>query len=108
MKFAKHPRLVDRKAIAAARRKSCEVCGSTLGLEVHHVFSRGAGGPDLDLNLITLCWTCHHCKIPTGALPRSTLLAIVSRRVGIDAAAIEEQIRKTIRGENDDEGLLRV
>ena len=39
---------------------SCEVCGSKSGLQKHHIVKRSQGGPDTLLNLILLCWECHH------------------------------------------------
>ena len=37
----------------------CQSCGSTVGLEVHHMSPRGQLGDDTEENLITLCWSCH-------------------------------------------------
>lgn len=37
----------------------CQSCGSMSNLEVHHQEFRGRGGPDSELNLITLCDACH-------------------------------------------------
>lgn len=37
-------------------------CGATENLEVHHIIGRGAGGPDEEWNLITLC-PKHHREI---------------------------------------------
>lgn len=37
----------------------CAVCDSTDGLQIHHIKSRGRGGADHPMNLITLCWRCH-------------------------------------------------
>ena len=37
----------------------CQNCGSLLNLQVHHQTLRSQGGPDSDLNLITLCSSCH-------------------------------------------------
>jgi 5-methylcytosine-specific restriction endonuclease McrA len=39
----------------------CRRCGSSVGLEVHHVWAIDRGGAPFDLdNLITLCRLCHH------------------------------------------------
>lgn len=38
----------------------CAVCDSTDGLQIHHVKSRGRGGADHPMNMITLCWRCHN------------------------------------------------
>jgi 5-methylcytosine-specific restriction endonuclease McrA len=37
----------------------CQSCGSMSNLEVHHQEFRSQGGPDSELNLITLCKQCH-------------------------------------------------
>jgi 5-methylcytosine-specific restriction endonuclease McrA len=37
----------------------CQFCGVASNLEVHHQQFRGRGGPDSELNLITLCAACH-------------------------------------------------
>jgi 5-methylcytosine-specific restriction endonuclease McrA len=38
---------------------SCQSCGAMSNLEVHHQEFRSHGGPDSELNLITLCDACH-------------------------------------------------
>jgi 5-methylcytosine-specific restriction endonuclease McrA len=37
----------------------CQFCGSMSNLEVHHQEFRSQGGSDCELNLITLCHSCH-------------------------------------------------
>ena len=37
----------------------CQFCGTSYGLEVHHIKSRGSLGGDTLQNLITLCAKCH-------------------------------------------------
>jgi 5-methylcytosine-specific restriction endonuclease McrA len=37
----------------------CQRCGSMSNLEVHHLEFRSHAGEDSELNLITLCATCH-------------------------------------------------
>jgi len=37
----------------------CQFCGAMSNLEVHHQEFRSQGGPDSELNLITLCDSCH-------------------------------------------------
>ena len=37
----------------------CQSCGSSAGLEVHHIAPRSKLGDDVEENLITLCWHCH-------------------------------------------------
>ena len=37
----------------------CQDCGRRENLEVHHKRMRSQGGDDSELNLITLCHSCH-------------------------------------------------
>lgn len=37
----------------------CAACGSTEGLEHHHILPRSEGGGDEDTNMVTLCFGCH-------------------------------------------------
>lgn len=37
----------------------CRWCGKRRDLTVHHIDARGAGGGDVEENLITLCARCH-------------------------------------------------
>ena len=63
----KRPRIrLYAKAYHALRRKilerdgwRCRACGSTAGLEVHHIQRRSQLGDDSDGNLITLRSDCH-------------------------------------------------
>ena len=72
-----------------AMNDSCDICGSTRGLDRHHVVSRGMGGskePKVlgEDNLITLCRTCHRNFHEGGwVLERSPhLLRVVDGRSG--------------------------
>ena len=46
---------------AAAVVSACEVCGSGIGLEMHHIRPQASGGPAMHTpgNLVCLCATCH-------------------------------------------------
>lgn len=52
-----------QKTRALARRRDgnrCRLCGSSEGLQVHHLVSLEDGGSEYDLrNLATLCVPCH-------------------------------------------------
>lgn len=37
----------------------CCACGGRESLEHHHLVPRSEGGPDTEINLLTLCCTCH-------------------------------------------------
>ena len=69
MSLDKPHRIQDRKAVMAARRDECEICGLWTGnfAHVHHIRTRGAGGNDVPENLISLCWKCHE-KVHRGLL----------------------------------------
>lgn len=49
---------------------SCVVCGD-LNIELHHVRSKGSGGPDESWNLMPLCRT-HHREIHDRTLKQMT------------------------------------
>jgi len=37
----------------------CQFCGAMTNVEVHHQEFRSHGGSDSELNLVTLCYSCH-------------------------------------------------
>ncbi len=67
-------RIVDRKAIAAARKEYCEYCGRWGKGQIHHIKSRGSGGHDTPENLIHLCVECH-TRVHAGWISKSELRA---------------------------------
>lgn len=46
----------------------CELCGSTRGLEAHHIIPVCAGGEDTEENLICVCNVCHGKLTPKSML----------------------------------------
>jgi 5-methylcytosine-specific restriction endonuclease McrA len=48
-----------RQAVLERDNWRCQLCGSTVGLEVHHIQHRSSLGDDAEGNLITLCSGCH-------------------------------------------------
>lgn len=80
--FAKHARVRNQATIDKCRREFCEMCGRPTGNEPHHIFPRGAGGPDIPENLIQLCPVCH-TKAHSGVFSKERLLKIVGRRLRI-------------------------
>ena len=62
MKDPKTKRLVDKELIKKIGKHSCEVCGTFEMICVHHLKSRGSGGPDKLDNLMALCFN-HHEEI---------------------------------------------
>ena len=79
--FPKNPRVKSKSTIEKTRKKSCEVCGSAQGCENHHVISRGAGGPDIPENLITLC-KIEHTMAHNGQIPKDDLWDAIAEREG--------------------------
>jgi len=47
------------REIVLHRDGRCLNCGAVIGLDPHHIKSRGSGGTDDEENLITLCMWCH-------------------------------------------------
>jgi 5-methylcytosine-specific restriction endonuclease McrA len=58
---SKRPRvkLALRQQVLKRDDWRCQNCGRRENLEVHHKRMRSQGGDDSELNLITLCSTCH-------------------------------------------------
>ena len=55
------PKAYENLRQEVLRRDSwrCQSCGTMSNLEVHHKEFRSQAGDDSELNLITLCSTCH-------------------------------------------------
>jgi 5-methylcytosine-specific restriction endonuclease McrA len=96
MKYDKHTRIVDEKALDKCKQHGyCELCGQA-GNDPHHLVSRGASGPDHAYNLICLCRSCHR-KVHDGYYNRDTIFKMVSYR---EKKIINfETIYKIMRGE---------
>jgi len=85
----KPKRLRDKRAIEAARKPYCELCGrADMGLQVHHVVSRGSGGPDMPENLITFCASCHTLA-HGGCISRDELWRVIAQREGTSPMEVE-------------------
>ena len=48
-----------KQAVLKRDNWRCQNCGRLENLEVHHKRMRSQGGDDSDVNLITLCHSCH-------------------------------------------------
>lgn len=55
----------------------CRFCGSSRGLQLHHVMYRSEGGPDEASNLITLCDEHHRLAHSNKRLWKPVLLATI-------------------------------
>jgi 5-methylcytosine-specific restriction endonuclease McrA len=81
--LTKPKRVVDKRAVAAARAPWCEHCGRAGTTQVHHIKSRGSGGGDEADNLVALCFVCHR-KAHDGMITKGELREIVGRRQGAE------------------------
>lgn len=77
----KPKRIVNRKVGYDIRPDYCEHCGMGGPVERHHLRSVGAGGHDLNENIIWVCRICH-TKVHNGQIPRRDIEGIVRRREG--------------------------
>ena len=79
-------------------RGLCEYCGLPCSWRsCHHIVSRGAGGPDIAVNLIALgdfflneCMC--HARFHSGEIGSGELLDIVAKREGVKVASIRDVI----------------
>lgn len=55
----KPKRIVNNKLIKEVRKQPCAICGTRIGIDVHHIISRGAQGDDVPDNLLPLCRRDH-------------------------------------------------
>lgn len=70
----KNKKLIDDK------KHNCEYCGKkNCYTNTHHIRSKGAGGDDIEDNLIELCGACH-AKAHSGEISKQELLRIVKKR----------------------------
>ena len=77
--FPKNVRVKNKKLIND-KKHNCEYCGKkNCYTNTHHIRSKGAGGDDIEDNLIELCSNCHR-KSHDGLISKQELLRIVRRR----------------------------
>jgi hypothetical protein len=100
MMFPKH-KLRDASFIKKFRKehKCCEICGKEHCLEVAHIISKGAGGPDMEENVVMLdgpaafqagCHGLNHI----GSISKQKLFEIVAHRLGITPEECEKRVRR--------------
>lgn len=101
--ITKHPRVKNPKQLRQLRKETdcCERCGSHFNLEVAHVISRGAGGPDIRENCLVLCGPaalgagCHGAD-HRGEISNIELFELISRRDGLTAEYCLIETRKAM------------
>lgn len=97
MAFPKFSRVRNQSVIDDCKRDTCEICGARCYRnEPHHIISRGAGGPDIQENLIQLCPKCHR-EVHDGKYDNNLLFRVVASRLHKSQQEVEETIRK-VRG----------
>lgn len=96
----KNKRVVDKKGMNKVKAVDhCELCdrmpNGFLNLEVAHVISKGAGGPDIKENCLKLCGPaslqagCHGAN-HMGKIDKDTLFAAIAKREGKLVEEIKE------------------
>lgn len=77
----------------------CERCDSPRALEVAHIISKGAGGPDVRENLVVLCGPasyqqgCHGLN-HTGGVTQEELFRIAAKREDITPDECRRRVRR--------------
>jgi hypothetical protein len=80
-------RVLNTALLKEFRVPRCEVCGQCRGTtQPHHIRTRGAGGSDVRINLIALCWQCHG-QVHAGPIHTDDLVDIVVSREGLEDRA---------------------
>jgi hypothetical protein len=70
----------------------CAVCGSTNGLECHHIIPRSRGGIGEPSNLCMLCKSCHYVKLH-GQGDYITKCDVFTYMIGIGHNKYSEDLR---------------
>ena len=77
----------------------CEMCGAKHNLEIAHIISKGAGGPDMPENVVMLDGPASlqqgcHGRNHMGEISQKELFAIAAGRIGITAMECERRVRR--------------
>ena len=100
MMFPKHkPR--DSAFMRQFRKEHdcCEICGAKHHLEIAHIISKGAGGPDMPENVLMLDGPAAlqkgcHGKNHLGLLTQEELFEYAGRRLGISGEECRRRVRR--------------
>lgn len=79
-----------RKQVYRRDGYRCAICDATEGLQLHHIKSRGRGGANHPMNLITLCWRCH------AAVHGSIMGDEYATAAGCEKGMTKEEIRREV------------
>lgn len=85
-------------------KKTCELCGSTTQLEVHHIQHREHGGNNQVRNLIVLCDACHD-KHHAGKLEIPPLQQTSEGQERVSIAASVSEVKSTERSQDEVETI---
>lgn len=80
-------RIADKATVDSVRKDYCEICGMQ-GNHVHHVITKGSGGPDIRENLVNLCVSCH-AKAHNGKITQKQCFNKISKRERCRVSEIE-------------------
>lgn len=99
--FPKPQTIRSQRTIDEIRRaaETCEVPScSRRPSEVHHIRSKGSGGPDIRENLIALC-SEHHRDAQEYRIPQVDLFRITAAREGIPLAQVYQVVGLALPGD---------
>ena len=91
--LAKSYRLVDKKAIQAAKKTYSELSGQPATGEPHHILCRALGGPDHPYNLIQLT-RAEHMDADDGKIPMDKLFIIKARQFNITLEDVKQEVER--------------
>lgn len=79
----------------------CERCGSQFCMEMAHITSKGAGGPDIRENLLKLCGPAKmamgcHGAAHKGKITQKELYELVGRREGLTGEECRRRTRRAM------------
>ena len=81
----KKKRLTDTRLIKKLRAMDCAACMRDGPSVVHHIRTKGSGGPDVFENLLPLCVPCHtdiHLLGPSKFMSRRPMVKVALRARG--------------------------
>ena len=77
------------KVVKRRDKHTCQSCGLTVGLSVHHILPRDEGGVDMPDNLITLCDNCHNEVEDMGLRDKWQIVDLKRKRKYIKGKLVE-------------------
>jgi hypothetical protein len=93
-----------RDDIVRRDRFLCQSCGRRTKGQVHHILSRGQGGPDTSSNLVTLCGRCHMLVSPIPVEVLCDRLRISTDELLVQKARVEIAIHSWVLAQAKSQG----